>query len=77
MNRVHDIPEPSLFPPEPEEVAVCDCCGEAIYAGNSVYVLGGNMVHIECIIPYIRETLTPGEIADFCGFTKAVAGEAS
>lgn len=73
MNRLYDIPEPSLTPPEPETVCRCAYCGEEVYAGNRVFRCDEGTVHYKCVLQHIAEVMDKAEIASRCGYREGVA----
>lgn len=48
MNRLYEIPELPLEPPEDVEVGKCACCGGEIYAGELAYTGAAGLLHPEC-----------------------------
>lgn len=43
-----DIPEPDLFPPEPETAYICKSCGDPICVGEEMITLDGEHYHTDC-----------------------------
>jgi hypothetical protein len=47
-------------PDEPKEFK-CDVCGDVIYEGDIILVVGDDEMHPDCFIDYAREILNPEE----------------
>ena len=73
MNRLYDIPELPLEPPEDVEVGKCACCGGEIYAGNPVYICDEGRVHADCVLQHIHDNMSRREIATSCGYREEIA----
>ena len=64
-----NIPEPSLFPPEPVTVHYCGVCGEEITPGCRAVRVDRDfwICREECLIKHITENYTVTEIAQMIG----------
>lgn len=64
-----NIPEPSLFPPEPVTVRYCGVCGEEITPGYRAVRVDRDfwICREECLIKHITENYTVAEIAQMIG----------
>ena len=64
-----NIPEPSLFPPEPVTVHYCGVCGEEITPGYRAVRVDRDfwICREECLIKHITEHYTVAEIAQMIG----------
>lgn len=64
-----NIPEPSLFPPEPVTVHYCGVCGEEITPGYRAVRVDRDfwICREECLIKHITENYTVSEIAQMIG----------
>ena len=64
-----NMPEPSLFPPEPVTVHYCGVCGEEITPGYRAVCVSRDfwICREECLIKHITENYTVAEIAQMIG----------